>query len=415
MSHPAPSPEAVSYPAAELDRRFYAFAIDRLIAWGLFAGAGYLAWRYFFDDDNVGAGVGVIVGTVVLVSLVYAVLLGMAGISPGKALVGLRVVGAEDGRPIGLPNALLRTGVLGIFTLPTLGLGLATLAWTAVMDPGGRRRGGHDRMSGAVVVDVRPMEVAEVADDRPRAIVNLTAMRLMPAPPAEVLQMPVRVERPPSPSAPSGPAPSGAAYEAPYVQQAPAPQALPQRQTPSAPQPPAASAPAPVRPLSPAQPAQPFDRPVPAPGAHAAVPSEQPTLIPGGPGATPGGESATVRRPEAAEQAPAPVWRVSFDTGETFVVEGLALVGRRPEPRANEVVTHLVPLRSSDMSLSKTHAQFQVVPDGALVVMDRGSTNGSVVVRQGVSKSLTAGRPATLLEGDTVRFGDRTMTVAKDA
>ena len=35
------------------------------------------------------------------------------------------------------------------------------------------------------------------------------------------------------------------------------------------------------------------------------------------------------------------------------------------------------------MSLSKTHAQFQVVPDGALVVMDRGSTNGSILVRGG--------------------------------
>ena len=50
-----------------------------------------------------------------------------------------------------------------------------------------------------------------------------------------------------------------------------------------------------------------------------------------------------------------------------------------------------MPLRSTDMSLSKTHAQFQVVPDGALVVMDRGSTNGSVVVRQGVAKALAAG------------------------
>jgi pSer/pThr/pTyr-binding forkhead associated (FHA) protein len=54
------------------------------------------------------------------------------------------------------------------------------------------------------------------------------------------------------------------------------------------------------------------------------------------------------------------------------------------------------------------------VPDGALVAMDRGSTNGSVVLRQGVSKPLTAGRPSTLVDGDVVRFGDRTMTVAKD-
>ena len=95
-------------------------------------------------------------------------------------------------------------------------------------------------------------------------------------------------------------------------------------------------------------------------------------------------------------------------------MEGLALVGRRPEPRPGEPVRHVVPLRSSDMSVSKTHAQFQVVPDGALVVMDRGSTNGSVVVRQGVSKSLTAGRPATLRDGDVVRFGDRTMTVTQE-
>jgi hypothetical protein len=108
-------------------------------------------------------------------------------------------------------------------------------------------------------------------------------------------------------------------------------------------------------------------------------------------------------------------WRVTFDSGESFLVEGLALVGRRPEPRAGEPVRHLVPLRSGDMSLSKTHAQFQVAPDGVLVVMDRGSTNGSILIRQGVSRELTAGRPATLLDGDRVRFGDRQMTVARES
>ena len=65
------------------------------------------------------------------------------------------------------------------------------------------------------------------------------------------------------------------------------------------------------------------------------------------------------------------------------------------------------------MSLSKTHAQFQVAPDGALVVMDRGSTNGSMLVRQGMSRELSAGRPSTLLAGDLVRFGDRTMRVER--
>jgi hypothetical protein len=113
-----------------------------------------------------------------------------------------------------------------------------------------------------------------------------------------------------------------------------------------------------------------------------------------------------------AGRAPAR-WLVSFDSGESFVVEGLALVGRRPEPRPGEPVRHLVPLPSADMSLSKTHAQFQVAPDGVLVVMDRGSTNGSILIRQGSSRPLGAGRPTTLVEGDLVRFGDRQMTATR--
>jgi pSer/pThr/pTyr-binding forkhead associated (FHA) protein len=54
-----------------------------------------------------------------------------------------------------------------------------------------------------------------------------------------------------------------------------------------------------------------------------------------------------------------------------------------------------------------------MTPDGTLVVTDRGSTNGSVLRRQGVAKPLTAGRPATLLAGDVVNLGDRTMTVVR--
>jgi pSer/pThr/pTyr-binding forkhead associated (FHA) protein len=112
---------------------------------------------------------------------------------------------------------------------------------------------------------------------------------------------------------------------------------------------------------------------------------------------------------------PAARWRVTFDTGESFLVVGLTLVGRSPEGRPGEPVHQLVPLRSEDQSMSKTHAQFQVVPDGALVVMDRGSTNGSVLVRRGVPRHLTGNRPATLLHEDVVRFGDRSMTVVKES
>ena len=71
-----------------------------------------------------------------------------------------------------------------------------------------------------------------------------------------------------------------------------------------------------------------------------------------------------------------------------------------------------MPLRLENMSISKTHAQFHLAGDGALVVMDRGSTNGSILVRRGVSRELSAGRPATLLDGDRVLFGDREMRVS---
>ena len=107
-------------------------------------------------------------------------------------------------------------------------------------------------------------------------------------------------------------------------------------------------------------------------------------------------------------------WRVTFDSGETLLVEGLGLVGRRPEGRAGEPVRHVVPLASENMSISKTHAQFHLASDGTLVVMDRGSTNGSILVRQGVSRELSAGKPATLLDGDRVLFGDRQMHVSRE-
>lgn len=408
---PPETREAATFPAAELDRRFYAFAVDRLLAWAVFVAAGFLWWRFLVDDGRPWAGIGGIVATVALVSLVYAVLLGVAGTSPGKALMGLRVVRYDDGRPVGVPVAVLRTGVLGLFTLPTLGLGLATLAWTAVMDPGGRRRGGHDRMTDAVVVDVRPVpEVEEEVDERPRQVVNLTALRLMPEPPAGRHHVPPQPER-----APATPEPTPG----------PTPESVPPPPTP----PPAPPAPSPTAPSSigtaprtdPGAVPPGADPPPPPPaeqrpqqeGAQAAPTS--PPRAAGGPTLHRGVTAGESSEAPGATEEPVARWRVSFDTGESFVVEGLALVGRRPEPRPGEPVRHVVPLRSSDMSLSKTHAQFQVVPDGALVVMDRGSTNGSVVVRQGVSKSLTAGRPSTLVDGDTVHFGDRTMTVSKQS
>ena len=367
MTVQAASTEAPTFPASSLDRRFYAFAIDRLIAWPLIGVAAFAAYHFYFSDDRVGAGIAVIAGAVVVLWVGFSVVLGLMGVSPGKALLGLRVVHLGSGTPIGVPPGTAASLIVGASALPTFGIGLATLAWTAVMDPGRQRRGWHDKVTSAIVVDVRPApaEEAEV-ETGPRHIVNLTAMRLVPA------QQPVP-----------------AAAPTPTPRPTPAPQSAP----PPQPAPPPQSAPAPApHPLT----------PVPTP------PTGWPVDIPV--------VDEPAERTKAREVGAAPPrWRVTFDNGESFVVEGLALVGRRPEPRPGEPVHHLVPMQSGDMSLSKTHAQFQLAPGGELVVMDRGSTNGSILVRKGMSRELTAGKPATLVPGDVVRFGDRQMTVARES
>ena len=356
-----PDPTTPTFPAADLDRRFYAFLLDRLIAWVLFALAAWIAWAAWFRHGSVLPGVLLVVMTVLVVSLAFAAVLGVLGTSPGKALAGLRVVHHGTGTPIGLVPALIRTLVLGAATIPTFGLGLATLAQTAVSDPTRQRRGWHDRITDGIVVDVRPAPAPEAdVEAEPRHIVNLTAMRLVPATAAEPLPETSR------------PAP----------RRTPAPPAAP---------PPAAPPPTAVVPAVPAGPPPPVRQ------------SVQPTAV------RPSGEGGGGSHRRVA------TWRISFDTGESYVVEGLGLVGRRPEPRPGEPVRHLVALPSQDMSLSKTHAQFQVAPDGVLVVMDRGSTNGSTLVRGGVPRRLPAGRPATLVEGDEVRLGDRTMKVFREA
>jgi uncharacterized RDD family membrane protein YckC len=385
------SADASSFPAAELDRRFYAFTLDRLLAWTLDAMVAVAAYQLLLSRDHVAAGTVVIVAAALLVGLGFAVLLGLRGTSPGKAALGLRVVHHGTGTPVGVGPALLRSLILGVSALPTFGLGVATLAWTAVMDRGRQRRGWHDHVADSIVVDVRPVPVAvEQEAAAPRQIVNLTAMRLVPAPQPVPVATPARSPRPLGPPPQAAPAPAHVAA-------------------------PTAPPPARRRQLGPPL----VDHPPAAPPPSGPPGPPPPPLLPSGPppARAPGESTAerTVIRDGQDRRRGLARWRVSFDSGESFLVEGLALVGRRPEPRQGEPVRHLVPLRSGDMSLSKTHAQFQVAPDGVLVVMDRGSTNGSILIRQGVTRELAAGKPATLLDGDRIRFGDREMSVVREA
>src|SRR4051794_25465993 len=198
---------------ADVDRRFYAFAIDRLIAWSIDLAVAVVVSRMLLARDHVLLGVLVIAATVLTVGLVLALLQGATGRTPGKSVAGLRLVDTAAERPIGARRAVLRALVLLLAAIP-FGFGLAGWAGTAGVDPSRLRRGWHDRLVSSIVVDVREEPVAETApDEGPRRVVNLTAMRLAPAPrhpatpepaTAEPAMVPARAPRPADPRAGAG-------------------------------------------------------------------------------------------------------------------------------------------------------------------------------------------------------------------
>ena len=76
-------PAGCGMVVADLDRRFYAGAVDRMIAWGLDLLVVVLAHHYLVARGRAPLGVLVIVTTVVAVGSAFATLLGATGRRPG--------------------------------------------------------------------------------------------------------------------------------------------------------------------------------------------------------------------------------------------------------------------------------------------------------------------------------------------
>ncbi|MFJ2551251.1 RDD family protein [Microbacterium sp. NPDC087591] len=185
-------------------------------------------------------------------------------------------------------------------------------------------------------------------------------------------------------------APPAAAAPAPAVQ---APVAAPVAPAPVASfAPPAAPSPAPVAP------APAMQAPAAAPAPATPAPAPQPST----PTPTP-----------APAQSPAPAGTravLILDTGQRIEVRGTTLFGRAPAAAAGEGEAQLVRVADDTRSVSKTHLAVMPARRGVFAV-DRASTNGSAIIRNGAETPLVAGHPAELQIGDTVRFGDRTLTV----
>ena len=113
---------------------------------------------------------------------------------------------------------------------------------------------------------------------------------------------------------------------------------------------------------------------------------------------------------------PAPVTTVvlEVESGERFVVDTKALVGRNPQaPDASGWI--LIKVEDPTRSVSKTHAELGVDTAG-LWLTDRGSTNGTVVSAPGLPPRVAEpGARVRVPVGSTIHVGDRRVVVHPQA
>ena len=437
---------------APLPRRALAYVIDAAIAAGLFV-IGYAISALLAPRDggltaallSLALGLGV-VGVVLLAwFLVYCAMQGSGG-SIGMRAMGLRLVRADAPAgsaavPLSFGRALLRNVVFGLSAAIVVGY------FTPLFDGSGRFQGWHDRAAGALMLDARGA--------RPEGTVPKASMLATPAAPPASAPLPAAAFAPPA--APVA-EPSGIGHTLPAGWQqeaAPAPSGTPAPAAPVVPLAapaedpldatvlsadayraaavpeegmitavpgvsPAVAAPAPTPVSGPEAvtpfPAPPVESAPAAPVAPAAAPVEPVVPVePVAPAAAPLTPSAPIAAPLDDEddvedtRISIPGHRLVFiwDDGARSTVSGRTLFGRNPAPEVGAVV---VAVRDETLSLSKTHFEAAAEASGGWV-MDRRSTNGMTIVRDGVRIACPPGERVRIRLGDAVEIGDRIVTV----
>ena len=123
-------------------------------------------------------------------------------------------------------------------------------------------------------------------------------------------------------------------------------------------------------------------------------------------------KSISVVSPLPRTQLRSTVATLTFTSGQTTVVHGSALIGRRPTTRLDEAVDQLITVGDMSATASKTHLQLGWQAE-LLWATDRHSGNGTTCSRASEpAMRLVPGKPHLLLHGDTVRIGDLAFTVS---
>lgn len=326
--------------------------------------------------------------------LVYAlaqwILHGRKGLTIGKALTGIRTINARSLERPGVWWVLWRFVIVGASgILPVAGPALVLSSSTFDLER--RGRGWHDHAARTWLVDIR---AGLNPYDEKRMRIARKTVKAEPVP-----------ERSSLPSLATAADADGSLQYRPgaRISAGVLGVARPQepRTAPSAPAGPAPAAPGPDR-ASLATPAGGQPEPMaPAPAPVAAPSAPVPASVPAVP--------APEEPPAPAASAEAPVFALRLDSGETLAVVEALLLGRDPDA-ARVPGTRAVAVPDTTRSLSKTH--FSVRPaSGGIEVVDRHSTNGSVLVRAGAEYPLPADTPVIAAPGDRILLGDRWMDV----
>jgi len=138
-------------------------------------------------------------------------------------------------------------------------------------------------------------------------------------------------------------------------------------------------------------------------GDHMAVADHHGEALPAG------GAPAKARRSASV----LPLGKLTWDNGEVHELRGGALVGRDVAGEEDVVAGKLgavVPEGQND-SMSRVHAELRAQA-GEVVVVDRGSTNGTFVWDEATKawQRLSSGEPHAIRSGTVVAFGERTAT-----
>jgi pSer/pThr/pTyr-binding forkhead associated (FHA) protein len=123
---------------------------------------------------------------------------------------------------------------------------------------------------------------------------------------------------------------------------------------------------------------------------------------------------STVHRTRTTVKGPRPTLGVLVgDDGSAFALDTDYLVGREPEHDDVVQAGEMRPLKlvDAERSVSRVHAEVRL-QDWDVVVVDRGSANGTFVAARGETEwqRLAADRGETIQPGTRVAFGKRVMT-----